>query len=100
MIIAIVDFHVAAKDRPSALQILAVDGAAAAALPGNLGFRVFSDAGSDTHVGLMQEWEADAAFKAYLASPGFATAGAALRPMMIGTPLSRRFEAKLYEEVR
>ena len=99
MIIAIVDFHVAAHNRARALEVLADDGGTAASLPGNLGFRVFTDAGSDSHVGLMHQWASEAAFEGYLASPGFAVVGQALRPMMTEAPVSRRFEASLYETV-
>jgi quinol monooxygenase YgiN len=100
MIIAIVDFHVSAENQAKALDVLASDGIAAAAIPGNLGFRAFTDAGSTTHVGLMHEWADLTAFEAYVASPGFAVVGAALRPMMTAAPTSRRFEATLYETVR
>jgi quinol monooxygenase YgiN len=100
MIIAIVDFQVSPPDQAMALEILASDGVAATAIPGNLGFRAFTDAGSPTHVGLMHEWTDAAAFEAYLASAGFAEVGAKLRPMMTGAPVSRRFDAVLYETVR
>ena len=100
MFIAIVDFHVTSANQPVAFEILAGDQAEAGRIPGNLGFRVFSDAQCATHVGLMHEWASQSAFDAYLASPGFAQVAAKLGPMMTGAPVSRRFEATLYETVR
>lgn len=100
MIIAIVDFDVAPETRSDALEVLIGDGAEASALPGNLGFRTFTNAGSKSHVGLMHEWADAAAFEGYLQSAGFAAVGAKLRPMMVGAPVSRRFEAVLLQTVR
>lgn len=99
MILAIIDFQVAASDRPAALRVLAEDGRSAAAMPGNLAFRVYTDAGSDTHVGLMHEWQDIRTFDAYLASPGFAQVGTILRPMMTAPPTSRRLVTEIFEEV-
>ncbi len=100
MFIAIVDFTVAPENRPVALAALAEDAPVARSLPGNVSFRTFSNTGDDTHLGIFQEWETVADFERYVASPGFAKAGQALRPLMTSAPVSRRFEAKLFEEVR
>lgn len=98
MILAIVDFEVAAADRDAALAIVANDVTAAMARPGNLSFRAFTNAGSDTHVGLMHEWKTLDDFQAYLASSDFAAIGQALRPMMTAPPVSRRFRVELIED--
>ena len=100
MIIAIVDFEVAAQNRAKALNILAKESASAAARPGNLGYRAFTNAGSQTHVGLMHQWDDLPAFTAYIGSPIFAEIGAKLRPMMISPPISQRLNAEVFEEVR
>ena len=100
MFIAVVDFTVAPKDRDIALAALAEDAPAARALPGNISFRTFSNTGDMTHIGIFQEWETQAAFEGYTSSPGFAKVGEKLRPLMTAAPTSRRFEAKLFEEVR
>jgi quinol monooxygenase YgiN len=100
MILAIVDFEVAAKDRDAALRVLRQDATRATALPGNLSFRVFTNAGSDTHVGLMHEWDRIDAFNTYLASADFAQVGTVLRPLMTGIPVSRRLVTELFEQVK
>jgi quinol monooxygenase YgiN len=100
MIIAIVDFEVAAADRARALDILKHDAPAARALPGNLGYRAFTDAGSDTHIGIMHEWEKAEHFDGYIASAAFADIGKQLRPLMTAPPVSRRMTVELFEEVK
>ncbi len=97
MIIAIVDFEVPAIRRAEALEALHKDAAAARQMAGNRGFRIFTNVGSRTHLGLIQEWDSQQHFQNYLASDAFAAAGAVLRPMMTAVPVSRRFEATLYE---
>lgn len=98
MIIAIVDFETAPETQAKALDILLTDVASATNITGNLGFRAFSNAQSDTHVGLMHEWETLADFEAYTASDAFKQIGAQLRPMMTAAPVSRRFEAQPLEQ--
>ena len=100
MFIAIIDFTVAPADRDKALAILAEDAPAARALPGNLGYRAFTNAGESGHVGIFHEWETEADFQGYATSKEFATIGSKLRPLMTGAPISRRFEAQLFEELK
>jgi quinol monooxygenase YgiN len=100
MIIAIVDFEVAAGDRATALAVLGHDGPAARALPGNLSYRAFTNADSDSHVGIMHEWEKAEHFEGYMASAAFAEIGRQLRPLMTAPPISRRMTAELFEEVK
>ena len=77
------------------LNVLVKDGKAAQKLNGCLGFKVLRVAGSDTGWVLVEEWQDMAAFDAYKASPGFASVGEALRPVMPAPPRSRAFEATL-----
>jgi quinol monooxygenase YgiN len=92
MLIAIVDFETAPKDKDAALDQLLREAAEVRAMPGNLAFRAFADPLIDTRVTVIHEWQDRAAFDGYLASPAFARSGHVLRPMMTGKPLSRRFE--------
>jgi quinol monooxygenase YgiN len=100
MFIAIVDFSVAPAQRDVALAVLAREAPLARALPGNLNYRAFTNAGDDSHVGIFHEWRTEADFKGYAASPEFGRLGAQLRPMMLSAPISRRFDAVLKEEVK
>jgi quinol monooxygenase YgiN len=95
MIIAIVEFEIAAKHQAKVLAVLAKDGAEARALAGCLGFQTLRVAGSETGWILVEEWQDMAAFDAYKASAGFARVGAALGPLMLAPPRSRAFEATL-----
>ncbi|WP_421726313.1 putative quinol monooxygenase [Bauldia sp.] len=98
MLIAIVDFHVAAEDRQAAIDFLMDEAPAITAMPGNRGHRVVTNAGTDTHVGLIHEWETPDAFAAYLASPVFSRSGETLRPMMTAPPTSRRLVAEPHDD--
>lgn len=97
MLIAIVDFKVAPKDRPQALDVLLSEVATVRAMDGCLNFRPFINPQNHTDVSILHEWHHKEGFELYLASPGFATIGAALQPLMIGPPQSRRFDATLIE---
>ncbi|RIV39933.1 putative quinol monooxygenase [Micromonospora radicis] len=99
MIIAMVDFSVAATDRPVALARLDAERDQVRAMPGNLAFRVYACRQDDTRVSIVHEWTDEASFQSYLTSAPFARSGAALRPMMAGAPVSRRFRAELCETV-
>lgn len=100
MIIAIVDFDVAPADRDEALAVLREDALLARDLPGNLSYRAFTNVGSNSHVGIMHEWETLEDFTAYTESDTFARIGRKLRPRMTSAPVSRRIRAEVFEEVR
>lgn len=99
MLIALVDFHVAPENRQTALQALMAEAPGVRAIPGCKTFRPHLDPTDDTQVSVVHEWEDAAGFETYLASPGFAAAGAILRPMMTAPPSSRRYRAELIETV-
>lgn len=99
MLIAIVDFHVSPENQEAATDFLTEQGKAIAAMAGNIGHRVVTDAGSETHVGLIHEWQTPEDFTAYMASPDFARSGEVLRPMMTAPPTSRRLLAERFEAV-
>ncbi|MEO5804954.1 antibiotic biosynthesis monooxygenase [Devosia sp.] len=99
MFIAIVDFTVAPQARPQALQILEREIPLARALPGNLYYRAFTNAGDEAHIGLLHGWESLEHFKAYGVSEPFASIGRQLRPMMTTPPVSQRLSAELLENL-
>ncbi|MEV0148395.1 MULTISPECIES: antibiotic biosynthesis monooxygenase family protein [unclassified Nonomuraea] len=99
MIIAMVDFDTAASDRAAALAHLDGGRDQVRAMPGNLGFRVYASREDETRVTVMHEWDDEESFAGYLKSDLFARSGAVLRPMMTGSPVSRRFRAELMETV-
>ncbi len=99
MLIAHVLFTVAEDDRRAALDTLLAEVPAVRAMKGCVAFLPFADAAGPTGLGVLHEWETEADFAAYLASPGFAVTGQILRPMMTGAPISRRFDARLLEIV-
>ncbi len=93
MIIAMVEFKLAAENQDKVIEALVAEGMAAQMLEGCLGFmRV---AGSDSGWMLVEEWQDMAAFDAYKASPGFARVGEALKPLLLAPPRSRAFKAIL-----
>jgi quinol monooxygenase YgiN len=97
--IAILDFSTAAADRPAAIAQLEREQPVVTAMPGCLAFRVFPDGPDGTGVTVVHEWADQASFDGYLASEAFARSGAILRPMMSGTPVSRRFRVESLEAV-
>jgi quinol monooxygenase YgiN len=97
--IAILDFSTAAADRPMALAQLEREQPSVTAMPGCLAFRVFCSREDDTGITVLHEWIDQASFAEYLASEAFNRSGAFLRPMMTGTPSSRRFRVELVETV-
>ncbi len=99
MFIAIVDFGTAATDRATALHHLDVEGAQVRAMPGNVAFRVYASREDDSRVTIVHEWEDEESFDGYVGSATFARSGEAIRPMMVGAPVSRRFRAELLETV-
>lgn|GEM_PF-880128 len=99
MFIAILDFATSATDRPVVLAQLDAERAEVRAMPGNIAFRIYASREDDHQVTVVHEWEDQASFAGYLGSDAFARSGAVIRPLMAGTPVSRRFEAKLVETV-
>jgi quinol monooxygenase YgiN len=97
--IAILDFSTAAADRPMALAQLEREQPTVSAMPGCVAFRVFGGRENDTGITVLHEWIDQASFVEYLASEAFARSGEILRPIMTGTPTSRRFRVELVETV-
>ena len=69
------------------------------AMPGNLAFRVYASREDGTGISIVHEWEDEASFDGYQTSDSLARSGEVLRPIMTGTPVSRRFRAELLETV-
>lgn len=99
MFIAILDFDTAAADRPAALAQLDREYEEIRAMPGNLAFRVYASRQGGTGITVVHEWEDEASFAGYQESDSFARSGTVLRPMMVGSAVSRRFHADLLETV-
>lgn len=99
MFIAIVDFSVAGSDRPAALAHLDSERDQVRAMPGNVAFRVYASREDETRVTIIHEWDDAESFAGYQQSDCFARSGEVLRPMMTGSPVSRRFHAELVETV-
>jgi quinol monooxygenase YgiN len=97
--IAILDFSTAAADRPMAIAQLEREQSIVSAMPGCVSFRAFCSREDDTGITLLHEWIDQVSFAEYLASDAFARSGDFLRPMMTGTPTSRRFRVELVETV-
>lgn len=99
MLIAILDFSTDPADRPAALAQLDTEHDQVRAMPGNLAFRVYASHQDPAGITLVHEWRDETSFHAYLGSDSFARSSAVLRPLMTGSPLSRRFRADLLETV-
>ncbi|MDC0738867.1 antibiotic biosynthesis monooxygenase [Cognatishimia sp. SS12] len=94
MLIAIVDIPLTPDSKPAARAALEQVLPDIRRQPGNLGFRILSETDTSPDLTLLQEWQSESAFAAYLASPLFKGLGAALAPLMSGPPNSRRFVAE------
>ena len=68
-------------------------------MPGNVAYRVYASRDDETPVTVIHEWDDEESFAGYLESDSFARSGEVLRPMMTGSPVSRRFRAELLETV-
>lgn len=99
MFIAILDFDTAAADRAAALAQLDSERDEVRAMPGNVAFRVYASRENETRVTVVHEWDDEESFAGYLKSDAFARSGQVIRPMMDGSPVSRRFRAELVETV-
>jgi quinol monooxygenase YgiN len=99
VLIAILDFSTAATDRPAALAQLDSERDQIRAMAGNLAFRVYASREDENRITVVHEWQDETSFVGYLRSDSFARSGQVLRPIMTGTPVSRRFRAELLETV-
>ena len=99
MFIAIVDFGTTATDRASALSHLDAERDQIRAMPGNVDFRVYTSREDDSGVTVLHEWADETSFEGYLRSASFARFGEAIRPIIVGAPVSRRFRAELLATV-
>lgn len=99
MFIAIVDFSTGTADRPAALAQLDSERDQVRTMPGNVAFRVYASREDETRVTVIHEWNDEESFAAYQRSDSFARSGEVLRPLMTGSPVSRRFHAELLETV-
>jgi quinol monooxygenase YgiN len=97
MFIALVDFQTRPEHLMQALAALADEAKSVSAMPGCLVFQALTDPHRPGTICIRHEWDSPGDFAAYVASPSFARSGVALRPLMLGAPVSRRFQAKLLE---
>jgi quinol monooxygenase YgiN len=97
MIIAHVTFTVASSSQARALSTLVDQAATVRRMKGCHTYIPFANPNAEGGVGVMHEWETWDDFAGYLASESFALANGVLRPLMIGAPTSRRFDANLLE---
>jgi quinol monooxygenase YgiN len=100
MIMALIDFEVSSEARSGLLQTLQPLLAEARKVEGNLSYRALTDSESDTHVGMVHEWETLEHFRAYASSDLVDRIGKVMRPAMITPPVSRRLRTESIEEVR
>ena len=68
-------------------------------MPGNIAFRVYAGREDDTRITVVHEWQDESSFADYQRTESFARSGRVLRPVMTGSPVSRRFRAELVETV-
>ncbi len=99
MFIAHVYFAVKPEAREAALAKLVEQTPTVHAMEGCQAFIPFIDPIDETRIGVLHEWEDQQAFKGYTNSPPFAELGRVLRPIMIESPKSLRFDAMLIETV-
>ncbi|MEU7744277.1 antibiotic biosynthesis monooxygenase [Nonomuraea sp. NPDC049158] len=99
MFIAILDFDTAAADRAAALAQLDSERDEVRAMPGNVAYRVYASRENETRVTVVHEWDDEESFAGYQKSDSFVRSGKAIRPMLTGSPVSRRFHAELLETV-
>ena len=89
--------RVVLKVKPEHLQdfrkLAAVEGAAGRVREGCAEYAFFEDVGDSGRVLLYEEWESDAAFDAYKASPEFADNGKRIFPLLEGKPSSAYYRA-------
>lgn len=99
MFLAIVDFQTRPEDVVTALVALAHEAKAVRGMKGCRTFRALTEPHRPGSIAIHHEWDSAEDFAAYVASASFKESGAALRPLMVGAPTSRRFMADLLETV-
>lgn len=99
MFIAHLRFPVAAENRQAVIDAFMAEIENVRAMKGCLAFHPFLDPADESRFGVVHEWETEPDFNAYTASDAFRRFGVAVRPLMTGKPVSRRFRADLIEEV-
>lgn len=99
MFIAHLRFPIAPDNRQVATAALLENASAVRAMPGCVAFNPIHDPSDPGVLGVVHEWESEAAFAAYTDSEIFHDFGARIRPLMTGKPESRRFRAELLEVV-
>jgi len=99
MLIAHLRFSVAPDDRSYALEVFTQGAQSVRAMKGCVAFYPYYDPDDCGTLGVIQEWEREEDFAAYLSSHAFNAFELILRPMMAGAPVSRRFRAELIETI-
>lgn len=99
MLIAHVRFPIAPENRPVATKALLASVDTVRAMRGCIASHPIHDPTDDAVLGVVHEWETEADFAAYTSSDAFKSFGAAIRPLMTGKPVSRRFRSELLEVV-
>lgn len=99
MFIAHVFFAVTPADRAKALDVLLAELPIVRKMKGCISFVPFEDPSDPEKLGILHEWTTQQDFDAYVASAAFSSVGQTLRPMMIAPPLSKRFDATMFEAV-
>lgn len=97
MFIAHVTFTIAEKDRDLAIETLTHEVESVRAMLGCIAFTPFLDATNSQNVGVLHEWDSAEHFAAYIASDSFKGLGDVLRPISLGAPVSKRFDATLLD---
>lgn len=97
MLIAHVRFPIPSHARPTVVDAFSAIVSEVRAMKGCIAFYPFFDLSNDEVFGVVHEWESAEDFATYTASDAFKTFGAAVRPLMIGKPDSRRFQAQPLE---
>jgi quinol monooxygenase YgiN len=99
MLVAFVKITVAESDRQTALSVLLAEIPIVQAMTGCLTFRVLLDPVDSETLLVLHEWEHQDNFNAYLSSPGFAKVNSILGPMFTEPAISRRFDARLIQQL-
>ena len=93
MLIANVEFQVTESDVTVAMNVINDVVRSIRNLPGNCVFQALTQPGTKTIV-LLQEWQTEAHFNAYLDTQYFKELGEKLKPLMTAPPQSRRYLAE------
>ncbi len=99
MLIAHLRFPIAPENRRIATEALLSGLETVRAMRGCIAFHPVYDPTDEAVLGIVHEWESEADFAAYTASDVFRAFSARIRPLMTGSPISRRFRSELIETV-